>query len=192
MRAIDIFRKHKDEVTRLWTESVFKTYPLETTGFLRTKQDPFGNPVGHMTKEAAAALYDAVIGESVDIEDTRKALDRFIKLRAVQKFTPSQGLGVFSLMKPLLRTHVLPELLIKKKLHDYLEAESRLDSLTLLAFDMYVKDREILAESRITEIRNQYAQLARWAQRLNAASPLAVEDQGAEAEMHSTEGQGSV
>jgi len=53
----------------------------------------------------------------------------------------------------------------------------RLDSLTLLAFDMYVQDREVLAESRISEIRNQYAQLARWAQKLNAGSPLAVDGQ---------------
>jgi hypothetical protein len=45
------------------------------------------------------------------------------------------------------------------------------DSLTLLAFDMYMEDREILAQSRITEIRNQYAQLARWAQKLEGGSP---------------------
>ena len=177
MKAIEVFRNHKDEVVRLWTEAVFNTYPFETTGFLRTKEDPFGNPVAHMTREAAGALYDAAVGESVDIEHTRDALDRFIKLRAVQKFTPSQGLGVFSLMKPLLRKHVMPELVAKKKLADYLETESRLDSLTLLAFDMYVQDREVLAESRISEIRNQYAQLARWAQRLNAGSPLAVDGQ---------------
>lgn len=176
MKAIDIFRNHKGEVVRLWTEAVFKTYPFETTGFLRTKEDPFGNPVAHMTKEAAGALYDAVIGESVHIEATRNALDRFIKLRAVQQFTPSQGLGVFNLMKPILRKHVMPELVAKKLLTDYLETESRLDTVTLLAFDMYVKDREVLAQSRITEIRNQYAQLARWAQKLHATSPLAVED----------------
>ena len=44
------------------------------------------------------------------------------------------------------------------------------DSLTLLAFDMYVENREILAESRITEIRNQHAQLARWAQQLESGN----------------------
>ena len=52
----------------------------------------------------------------------------------------------------------------------YLETESRIDSLLLLAFDMYVENREILAESRITEIRNQHAQLARWAQQLESGN----------------------
>ena len=49
MKAIDVFRKHKSEMVRLWTDSVFDTYPFETTGFLRTKDDPFGNPVANMT-----------------------------------------------------------------------------------------------------------------------------------------------
>ena len=170
MKAIDVFRKHKEAMVRLWTNSVFDTYPFETTGFLRTQEDPFGNPVANMTKEAAGALYDAVTGEYVEVEHTKKALDRFIKLRAVQKFSPSQGLAVFSLMKPLLREHVMPELMAQNDLAAYLETESRIDSLTVLAFDMYMKDREILAESRITEIRNQHAQLARWAQSLENGS----------------------
>ena len=171
MKTIDLFRKHKNEVVQHWTETVFNTYPFETTGFLRTKHDPFGNPVAHMTKEAASALYDATAGEHVEVDQTRKALDRFIKLRAVQNFAPSQGLGVFSLMKPILREKVLPDCMSEGRLEGYLEAESRLDTLTLLAFDMYAAARETLAESRITEIRNQHAQLARWAQRLEGGPP---------------------
>jgi hypothetical protein len=170
MKAIDVFRKHKNDIIRLWADSVFDTYPFETTGFLRTKSDPFGNPVANMTREAASALYDAVTGEYVEVDHTKKALDRFIKLRAVQKFSPSQGLAVFSLMKPILREHVMPELMAQNDLAAYLETESRIDSLTLLAFDMYMEDREILAESRITEIRNQHAQLARWARNLESGS----------------------
>ena len=176
MKAIDVFRKHKDEVIRLWTEAVFNTYPFETVGFLRTKQDPFGNPVAHMTREAAAALYDAAAGEDTDVARTRNALDRFIKLRAVQKFTPSQGLGIFALMKPVLREHVLPDLLAQNDLDAYFEIESRLDTLTLLAFDMYMQDRETLAELRVTEIRNQHAQLARWAQNLENGGSPALKD----------------
>ena len=81
-----------------------------------------------------------------------------------------ERVAVFSLMKPILRQHVMPELLAQDDLAAYLETESRIDSLTLLAFDMYMEDREILAESRITEIRNQHAQLARWAQQLESGT----------------------
>lgn len=172
MNVSDILRKHKKAVTTKWVESVFTTYPLETTGFLRTKTDPFTNPVAHMTREAAGALYDAISGEETDPAQVKAALDRFVKLRAVQKFAPSENMAVFYLMKPVLREEVLPEMQEKGQLQAYLEVESRLDTLALLAFDMYAQAREILAESRIKEIRNQHAQLAAWARKLEGAPDI--------------------
>lgn len=171
MKALKLFRTYKKDVTDAWTEAVFATYPLETTGFLRTRRDPFSNPVAHMTREAADILFDAMIGEDVSPAQVKAALERFVKLRAVQKFAPSQNMAVFYLMKPILREKVLPELRLKGQLDAYLAAESRLDSLALLAFDIYTRARETVAEARIREIRNQHAQLARWAQRLEDGPP---------------------
>ena len=166
MQTSAIFKAHRDALLARWTEAVFATYPFETKGFLRTKQDPFGNPVANMTREAAAVLYDAVAGGDAEPESVKAALDRFVKLRAVQDFTPSQALGVFLLLKPFMREMLLPEMQQQGALADYLDAESRLDSLCLLAFDMYVHDREIVAQNRINETKNRYAQLERWAQRI--------------------------
>lgn len=171
MDALEIPRKHKKTVADRWVEAVFATYPLETTGFLRTKNDPFTNPVAHMTRQAADSLYDSMIGEEVDPADTKAAVDRFVKLRAVQKFTPGQSMAVFYLMKPILREEVMPEMLARGQISDYLEMESRLDTLALLAFDIYMSARETLADARIKEIRNQHAQLARWAQQLENGGP---------------------
>ena len=167
-----LFQDQRDEIVNAWVDAVFNTYALETTGFLRTQNDPFANPVAHMTREAAGVVYDAVAGEDVDPAQVKKAIDRFVKLRAVQDGTPGQNLGVFLLLKPILRKMVLPRCSGSDALTSYyLEAESRLDSVMLLAFDMYTADRDIIAESRITEIRNQHAQLVRWAQKVGG-SPL--------------------
>ena len=43
-----------------WLDAVFAMYPLENTGFMRTREDRFANPVGHALRQAAEALYDAV------------------------------------------------------------------------------------------------------------------------------------
>lgn len=167
-----LFQDQRDEIVNAWTDAVFNTYALETTGFLRTQNDPFANPVAHTTREAAGVVYDAVAGEDVDPAQVKKAIDRFVKLRAVQDGTPGQNLGVFLLLKPILRKMVLPRCSGSDALTSYyLEAESRLDSVMLLAFDMYTADRETIAESRIKEIRNQHAQLVRWAQKVGG-SPL--------------------
>ena len=98
--------------------------------------------------------------------------DRFIHLRAVQDFLPSQAMLVFYLLKPLLRKHVMPAMQKAGKLKDYLDAESRLDTIVLLGFDMYTKSREVVAQNRINEIKNQHAQLVRWAQRVGGAPQL--------------------
>lgn len=166
MGTTEFLREKKKEIVDRWTEAVFSSYPLETTGFLRTKHDPFANPVAHMTREAAQILYDAMTGEETDPEAVKKSLDRFIKLRAVQTFNPGESMAVFYLMKPIMREVLLPEMRARGQLEDYLDTESRLDTLALLAFDMYVKARDAVAELRIKEIKNQYAQLARWAQNL--------------------------
>ncbi|MBD5642021.1 MAG: hypothetical protein HDQ91_06345 [Desulfovibrio sp.] len=166
MDAREILRNHKKAVVDKWVEAVFTTYPLETGGFLRTRNDPFTNPVAHMTRQAANAIYDALAGEEVDEAEVKAAVDRFVKLRAVQKFSPGESLAVFYLMKPALRELALGEMLAANQLDEYLAAESRLDTIALLAFDIYAKARETLAESRIKEIKNQHSQLAKWAQRL--------------------------
>ena len=94
-----LFQDQRDEIVNAWVDAVFNTYALETTGFLRTQNDPFANPVAHMTREAAGIVYDAVAGEDVDPAQVKKAIDRFVKLRTVQDGTPGQNLGVFLLLK---------------------------------------------------------------------------------------------
>lgn len=170
IKALDLMRPYKKEVVQRWAEAVFATYPLETTGFLRTRTDPFTNPVAHMTREAAAILFDAMIGEEVEPDSVKNSIERFIKLRAVQKFSPGKGMAVFYLLKPIFRELVLPEMREKGQLEAYLEAESRLDTLVLMGFDLYSQARETIAEARIKEIKNEYAQLKKWAQKLEYGS----------------------
>jgi hypothetical protein len=164
MNLPDYLRNHKDEIHRLWTDAVYSSCPFDDKGLLRTVSDPFGNPGGDMIREAAQILLTAVCGEETAIKDIRAALERFIKLRAVQQNTPSRALGVFYLLKPIMRELVLPRCETPEAIKEYLAAESRVDSLALLAFDIYMEAREILAESRVREIRARYAQVERWAQ----------------------------
>ena len=173
MKSVDVFFNCREQVLEEWVNAIFNTYPLQSTGFLRTVKDPFTNPVADMTREAARTVYEAVSGWDKKPEDVKQAIDRFVHLRAVQAMLPSQGIMVFYLLKPIMRKHVLPKLK-DQALQDYLDAESRLDTIVLMAFDIYMKSRETVAENRIREIKNQHAQLVRWAQRVGG-SPLEQE-----------------
>ncbi len=168
MQSTEFFFKVRETIIEEWVNAIFASYPLQTTGFLRTVKDPFTNPVADMTREAANVVYEAVSGWDKKPAEVRNAIDRFVHLRAVQDFLPSQAMLVFYLLKPLMRKHIMPEMQKAGKLKDYLEAESRLDTIVLLGFDMYTKSREVVAENRIKEIKSQHAQLVRWAQRMGS------------------------
>ncbi len=165
MDILHIFREHKAYIVKEWIEAVFNSYPLDTTGFLRTKHDDFCNPVGEMTTTLAHFLYDAAAGEQVGEDELEQALARFVRLRAVQTFAPSQGVGVLYVFKQMFREKILPICKKYAQIDAYLEAESRIDTLALMALDIYVDSRETLAEQRIKEIRDQHSQVVRWAQR---------------------------
>lgn len=170
MNVSAIFQEHSKEIISAWIDIVHSTYHFDTKGFLRTKKDRFCNPVGEMTETVAKYLYDAVAGEPIDVTVVSGKLERFVKLRSVQDFSPSQGIGILYLMKPIMRTKLMPLFVAANKLDDYLEAESRLDTLALMAFDIYISTRETLAEMRIKEIRDQHAQIVRWAQNVEGKS----------------------
>lgn len=169
MTMLEVFREHKQDVCAAWVELVLSTYSLDTKGFLRTKNDPFLNPVGDITRLCAGCLYDAMAGEDIDAAKLKDALERLVKLRAVQIFTASEALGIFYAFKSVVRSTLLPLMEKSGLTASYLEAESRIDTLALMAFDMYAKDREVVLENRVNEIKNQHAQLLRWAQTVDGS-----------------------
>ncbi len=165
MSMDDLYELKRPEALRKWTDAVFAMYPFQTVGFLRTQQDRFANPVGHATMRAAEILYDAVTGREADPDKVKGALGALIRIRAVQDLRADQAVGALLLLGPVLRELFLTEALSRGRLDDFLDALARLDSLLLLAFNMYVEDREAVYAERVAECRREQAHLRRWAER---------------------------
>jgi len=161
----ELCRTEQKLILAKWNAAVFAGYPLDATGFARTREDPFRNPGGHAVRLALEETYKAVSGQNSSEKLLRDSLEMFVKLRAVQNFTPVQALGVMYLLKPLLRERILPACLRNGLLEEYLEAESRLDTAALLACDIYVASRVQVFEERVGEIKRRHAQILRWAQK---------------------------
>lgn len=157
-----LFATRKEEAVQKWTAAIFALYPFETTGFLRTQKDQFANPVGHATFLAASCLYDALTCGTADDEAVQRSLRELVHIRAVQDLAPSQAVGALMLLKPVLRELCLTDALASGRLSDLLEAESRLDTLTLMAFDLYMQDKEAVFAARIGELKRRTVQLERW------------------------------
>ena len=155
-----------------WLDAVFAMYPLENTGFMRTREDRFANPVGHALRQAAEALYDAVTGADTEREAINAALAAMVRVRAVQDLRPDQAVGALFLLKPILRELFLVDALAAGDFRGYLDMESSVDTLALMAFNLYVADREAVYAERVAEQRRSTAQLRRWAERHGLVAPV--------------------
>jgi hypothetical protein len=142
--------EQRADIVAEWLEQIYAGYPAETARFLRTNQDPFGNPVGTALRAELGTVLDGAVG-TADDESLRTALDRIIRIRAVQDFMPSAAIGFVLDLKPILHRLVDSS--------DHIEEESEeidrlVDRVMVMAFDVYASCREQVYEIRIRSIRD--------------------------------------
>lgn len=148
----ELLTRKKGSIVEKWFRRVLDTYPPDTAGFLRREKDPFANPVGSALLEGVEGLYERLVrgGEEGDLD---LFLDRMIRIRAVQDFSPSGALRFVLGLKSVVREELGREA-FEKGLGRELEAfEDRIDELLLAAFDVYMKCREQIYELRVHEVK---------------------------------------
>lgn len=139
--------KKKKAIVKDWFDLVAKSYAPDTAQFIKGNQDPFSNPVGNSLSVGLAGLYDQLLaGPGLDREAVRPYLDQIIRIRAVQDFTPSEATAFIPALKTIIRNHLKKDLSDSRTANALLEFESKIDSLSLFAFDIYMACREKLYE----------------------------------------------
>jgi len=156
---------HKEAMTKRWVETVHGTYPFETVGFLRTRNNRFANPVGYRTEEAAKALMQVIFSDIPDEEAIGHAVEEIIRVRAIQDFPPESAVGIFFAMKEVVRDTLKETGQMEEMLPALLAVESRIDAVGLLAFGAYARARETLHQLRVEEFKRQYSQILRLAEK---------------------------
>jgi hypothetical protein len=163
------FSEHRDEILELWIEDIIEAYPEETAKFLRSKADRFANPVGASLREGLAELLDGLLN-GTEPTDLTSALDRVIRVRAVQEFSPSAAVGFIFDVRELFRK-VAEERGVESSLETL---DHRVERLGLCAFDVYMRCREEMWSIRAREIRNQSVgimeRVAEWRDRRDGKS----------------------
>ncbi len=166
MKLDDLLKTHKEQLINQWIDRIQATYPLDTAGFLRSQKDPFHNPVGDKTEKAATALFGLLLADGITPEDAVPHLEDIIKIRAVQNFSPEQALAVLYFIKTIVRDTLGKQVEAEGLCTQLLAFESRIDTMTLIAFGIYVRCREKIQIMRTEEHKRHYAQLIRRAERI--------------------------
>jgi hypothetical protein len=147
--------KERNAIIKKWVSCVIETYAPETATLLKKESNQFANPVGHTLLHGIQAVYDEFL-HSMDPEKLSPHLDRIIRIRAVQDFTPAQAISFILSLKQIVRNELEQDIHQNQVSSTELVAfEARVDELALLAFNIYVQCRERLAEVRLNELKNR-------------------------------------
>ena len=152
--------ERKSELAEKWADLVLKTYPKETQKVWGRQKDRFQNPVGAAIIEATRDLF----GQMLDWEDAgamAQSLDKLIRIRSVQDFSPSQAINFVFLLKKLLRDEFFKDLKAEGRLEDLLRFEAKVDNLAMMSFDIYTKSREMIYRLRVDEVKRSQSSLLR-------------------------------
>lgn len=158
MSLKELLKEKKSAVLERWFDSILETYPSDTKDFLRTKENRFSNPVAHRISSGIEGIFDQVLNDE-KAEEASLFLDKVIRIRAVQDFSPSQALAFIFDLKRLVREAVAEDTRAGQFSEELWRLEQKIDEVGLLALDIYMKCREEIYEVRVKEVKRSVSRL---------------------------------
>jgi hypothetical protein len=154
MRLNTLLAQKKNAILKKWFAATVETYPSDTAKFLKSQKDPFANPVGRTIYQGLAALFDELLKET-DHSVMLSLLDPIIRIRAVQNFSPSQAISFIFFLKNVIRDILKIEDFQGQLFRELLLFESKIDELSLMAFNLFMNCREKIYELKANEMKNR-------------------------------------
>ena len=169
MSVEDLLREHKESILKKWFSQVVRTYPDETAKFLQREQDPFNNPVGSNILHGIEEIFDQLASGN-DVSAITPFLERVVRIRAIQDFTPSQAVAFVFALKGIVRAALGDSVEERNFARQLTAFEDKVDKFGLLTFDAYMQSREKVYELRANEVKNSVASLLKRANLMSGHS----------------------
>ena len=159
MALMNFLAQRQAVIVDRWFDLVMATYPPETARLFKKESNRFANPVGSTTRDGLKETF-AILLQGYDPQKLTPALDKVIRIRAIQDFTPSDALYFALALKSLVRDELVEPISTGQVTAEELQQfDVTVEQLLLLAFNIYMQCREQLYELRVSEVRNQSARL---------------------------------
>ncbi len=153
MKLKELLTDNRSDVLDKWFKATIATYPAESKKFLGGKKDRFANPVGSNIRMGLTSLYEGLLDEFF-ADDITAHLDRIIRIRSVQEFSPSEAVSFIYFLKEIISKNYKKEIELHN-LHDEIaDFYSKIDRLALMAFDNYTECRENLYNIKLRQAKS--------------------------------------
>jgi hypothetical protein len=162
MKLNRLLEEKESDILKSWVNSILEQYHVDTRKFLVKNHDQFTNPVGHTLFTATENLFRELRNDKdFDPDRFEMLLDRLIRTRAIQDFTPSQCISFLFSLKKMIRKKFKKEIRDNNLSDELIAFENKIDEIVLVAFDVYMKCREKLYEIAAFQAKNQVSSLLR-------------------------------
>lgn len=154
----DLLSQNRSAIVQKWFDRIVKTYPANSQEFIKGQKDRFANPVGSTILQGIGGLYGELLRE-LETEKVGEYLEPLMRIQAVQGFPPSDALSFIPALKEIIREELKREVQEVRVREELSALETRIDQITLLAFDCYMKCREKIFEIRMRELKRSRGDL---------------------------------
>ena len=151
MELKEALEGHKKEIVSLWIERTLNSY--KSPGFFKKESDSFANPVGVNIKDALSTIFDLLLANA-EHPDYADPLDRIIRIRAVQTFTPAQAVAPLLELKWVIKQVFSTKKDAEPLLSELDTLDCDVDRIALMGFNLYMECREQIYRCRINEIKS--------------------------------------
>jgi hypothetical protein len=160
MTLTELLGQKKSAILDRWFDLVLESYPADTQRFLKKQKSRFGNPVAQEISQGIEGVFNQLLA-SAEAEGVSPFLDRIVRVRAVQEFTPAQALSFVFGLKKVIRGELAGHLAASPLAEEMVALEARIDRLALLAFNLYAECKRQIYELRVDEVKNRVGALLR-------------------------------
>lgn len=155
MSLTTLFIDKKQIIFENWFKEIINTYPEPSYKFLYNTKDEFANPVANNIKKDINTIFDCLFDcNSKDL--LVDSISNIIKIRAVQNYTVAQVVGIFLLLKKVLRAELKITLNDTVVFDEYLTIESKIDDIIMLAFEIYTANKEQILDIKLNELKRKF------------------------------------
>ncbi len=139
-----LMRDNRKTLLDQWFHQFIGAYPQESVKYFERVENEFTNPIGSNVHRSLVAIFDELLGEQ-DADKLYSDLEMIMRIKAVQDVTPSQAIAFVFGLKSIIRKAFTKEISNGTiKLNELLDFEDALDTMALLAFNIYVDSRELI------------------------------------------------
>ncbi len=152
-RLNQLMTEQHDMLLNQWFEQAIAAYPQEAHKYFVRVKNEFSNPVGSNIYRSLGQFLEELHGDR-DADKLYQHLEMILKIRAVQDMKPSKALAFLPGFKNLIMTVFAEEIKAGKVTQAELDdLFTDLDTLSLIAFDLYSESRDLIYNLRIAQIK---------------------------------------